>query len=51
MIKKIFENISNKEKPQEWHKAIIKKFNRKKVHAPFMEIIWGCRSSRYAIDN
>ena len=41
MIKKIFENISNKEKPQEWHKAIIKKFNKKKVHSPFMEIIWG----------
>ena len=35
------ENISNKELAKELHKPIIRKFNKRKVHAPFMDNIWG----------
>ena len=33
------ENISNKE--LELHKPIIRKFNKRKVHSPFIDNIWG----------
>ena len=35
------ENISNKELAEELHKPIIRKFNKRKVHAPFIDNIWG----------
>ena len=34
-------NISNKELAQELHKPIIRKFNKRKVHSPFIDNIWG----------
>ena len=34
------ENISNKELAEELHKAIIRKFERRKVHSPFIDKIW-----------
>ena len=36
------ENISNKELVEEFHKPIIRKFKKRKVHSPFIDIIWGC---------
>ena len=35
------ENISNKELSEESHKPIIRKFNKRKVHSPFIDNIWG----------
>ena len=35
------ENISNKELTDELHKPIIKKFEKRKVHSPFIDNIWG----------
>ena len=35
------ENISNKELAEELQKPIIKKFNKRKVHSPFIDNIWG----------
>ena len=35
------ENISNKELTEELHKPIIGKFNKRKVHSPFIDNIWG----------
>ena len=35
------ENISNKELAEELHKPIIRKFNKRKVHSPFIDNIWG----------
>ena len=35
------EIISNKELAEELHKPIIRKFNKRKVHSPFIENIWG----------
>ena len=35
------ENICNKELAEELHKPIIRKFNKRKVHPPFIENIWG----------
>ena len=35
------ENISNKELSEEPHKPIIRKFNKRKVHSPFIDNIWG----------
>ena len=35
------ENISNKEFSKELHKPVIKNFNNRKVHSPFIDIIWG----------
>ena len=35
------ENISNKEKAEELHKPIIGKFNKRKVHSPLVDNIWG----------
>ena len=35
------ENISNKELAEEFHKPIIRKFNKIKVHSPFIDNIWG----------
>ena len=35
------ENISNKELAEELHKLIIIKFNKRKVHSPFIDNIWG----------
>ena len=34
------ENISNKELAEELHKSIIRKFNKRKVHSPFIDNIW-----------
>ena len=35
------ENIPNKELAEELHKPIIKKFNKRKIHSPFIDNIWG----------
>ena len=35
------EVISNKELAEELHKSIIRKFNKRKVHPPFIDTIWG----------
>ena len=35
------EIIYNKELAKELHKPIIRKFNKKKVHSLFIDIIWG----------
>ena len=32
--------ISNKDLPEELHKPIIRKFNKRKVHSPFINNIW-----------
>ena len=37
-VKKI---ISNKELADELHKPIIRKFEKRKVHSPFKDNIWG----------
>ena len=34
-------DISNKELGKELHKPIIRKFNKRKVHSPFIDNIWG----------
>ena len=34
-------NISNKELAEELHKPITRKFNKRKVHSPFIDNIWG----------
>ena len=33
-------NIPNKELAEELHKTIIRKFNKRKVHLPFIDSIW-----------
>ena len=35
------ENISNKTLAEELHNSIIRKFNKRKVHSPFIDNIWG----------
>ena len=35
------ETISDKEPVEEWHKPITRKFNKRKVHSPFIDNIWG----------
>ena len=35
------ENNSNKELAEELHKPIIRKINKRKVHSPFIDNIWG----------
>ena len=35
------ENISNKELAKELHKPVIRKFNKRKVHSPFIDNICG----------
>ena len=35
------EIISNKELAEELHKPIIRKSNKRKVHSPFIDNIWG----------
>ena len=44
------ENFSNKELAEELHKPIIRNFNKRKLHSPFIGSIWGWRFSRYTID-
>ena len=34
-------NISNKELAEELNKPIIKKFDKRKVHSPFIDNTWG----------
>ena len=34
------EKISNKELAEKLHKSIIRKFNKRKVHSPFIDNIW-----------
>ena len=36
-----YENISNKEFAIELHKPVIKNFNNRKLHSPFIDNIWG----------
>ena len=36
-----YENISNKELTEELRKPIIRKFEKRKVHSPFIDNIWG----------
>ena len=35
------ENIPSKELTEELHKPTVRKFNKRKVHSPFMDNIWG----------
>ena len=35
------ENICNKERAKELHKAVIRNFNKREVHAPFIDNVWG----------
>ena len=35
------DNITNKELAEELPKRIIRKFNKRKVHSPFIDNIWG----------
>ena len=35
------ETFSNKELVEKLHKTIIRKFDTRKVHSPFMDNIWG----------
>ena len=35
------ENISNKKFVEKLHKPFIRKFNKRKVHLPFTDNIWG----------
>ena len=35
------EFFSNKELAEELHKPIIRSFNKRKVHSPFIDSIWG----------
>ena len=35
------ENISNQELAEEFHKPIIRKLKKRKVHSPFIDNIWG----------
>ena len=35
------ENFPNKELAEKLHKPIIKKFNKRKAHSPFIDNIWG----------
>ena len=35
------ENISNKELVEELHKLTIRNFNKRKIHSPFIDNIWG----------
>ena len=35
------ENISNKRLAEKLHKPIIRKFEKREVHAPFIDNIWG----------
>ena len=35
------ENIPNKELAEESHKPIVRKFNKRKVHSPFIDNTWG----------
>ena len=35
------ENISNKKFAEKLHKPIVRKFNKRKVHLPFTDNIWG----------
>ena len=39
------ENISNKELVKEIHKPVIRKFNERKIHSPFIDNIWGANSA------
>ena len=43
-------NTPNKELAEELPKPVIRKFNKRKVHSPFIDNIWGCWFRRYAID-
>ena len=37
----VYEVMSNKELAEESHKPIIRKFEKRKVHSPFIDSIWG----------
>ena len=37
----IEKNMSNKELAEKLHKTIIRKFEKRKVHSPFIDNIWG----------
>ena len=35
------ENMSDQQLAEELHKPVIRKFRKRKVHSPFIDIIWG----------
>ena len=35
------ENMSDQQLAEELHKPVIRKFSKRKVHSPFIDIIWG----------
>ena len=44
------ENMPNKELAEELQKAVIRKFKKRKLHSPFIDNIFECRSRWYAIN-
>ena len=36
-----YENISNRDLAEKLHKTIIRKLNKRKLHSPFIDNIWG----------
>ena len=43
--KKTSESILNKQLAEVLHKPIIRKFNKRKLHSPFIDNIWGADSA------
>ena len=43
------ENISNKELGEEFHKPIVRKFNKRKVQSPFINKIFGGGGGGYGV--
>ena len=43
------ESISKKELSEELQKPVIRRFDKRKEHLPFIYNIWGWGSSRYAL--
>ena len=39
------QNIYNKKLAEELHQPIVRKFNKRKVHSPFIDNIWGASKS------
>ena len=44
------ENMSDQKLAAELRKLIIRKFKKRKVKSPFIDIIWGCCSCWYAVN-
>ena len=43
-------NISSKELAEELHKPFIRNIEKRKSYSSFIDIVWGCLSSRYTIN-